>query len=139
MSVGDFIGNVFTGGALAQKDRAGNALDSQMQASKNANANITQGYNQNRALLNPYSESQTGNFSDLMSGVKGGQFDYAQAPDLSLQTPGALAPFKFDASNIQNDPGLQFQKQQGEEAIRACTASRVIYLSANCRARAVPA
>ena len=101
-----------------------NAASTQKSGINTANATMQQGYGNASDLISQYlgrananlsNYSDTGNnmMSYLNQGMQSGQF---------TQTP-----FSFNAPDLANDPGYQFQLSQGQDAIKAMASANGSY------------
>lgn len=62
--------------------------------------------------------------------VDSGQLSFEQAAKLAMDPNGPFAgEFKFDRSMLDNDPGYQFAKEQGQNAVNQSNAGRGRLLS----------
>lgn len=93
------VGSAIIGGNAAQS-----AANTQAGAANNANATQLYMYNQNQSNMAPYLASGQQGLSELQSAM----------PDLTRQ---------FTMNDFQQDPGYQFQLQQGEQAMQRSAAA----------------
>lgn len=90
------------------------------QAKGQANAGLFNGYNQQTDNLNDKYGAETGNLDPYLQAGRQGITSLSSM----LQPGGELTKqFSFDPKDLQNDPGYQFQLQQGQKAINNSTAA----------------
>ncbi len=96
---------VAVGGALIGADASTSAADTQASAANNATAVQRGMYDTTAANVAPWLQAGQGSLQQLVSGTQpGGQF-----------TPTPYTPFTMD--QFHQDPGYQFQLQQGQNAL----------------------
>lgn len=96
--------------ASAQADASDRASDAQLQASRENIEFQREVFEQEREDARPWREIGTQSLEQLQTGIKSGKYD--------------LSNFKFEA-----DPGYQFRKQEGINALDASAAARGRLLS----------
>ena len=90
----------------AQADAQRTAANLQVGAGQQANQLLQTGYNNAQGLLNPIAQQGQQTYANLGQQVNNGQY----------QVPNA-GQFSFDPNSIAQNPGFQFQMQQGQRAL----------------------
>lgn len=111
--------------ANTQADAARYASDQSLNAATQANNLQRDQFTQQQQNLAPWLDTGKSALSGLATGLQTGQYDatgisgfYGANQNSGVNTQmAAPAGFKFDASNLENDPGYQFQLQQGMKAL----------------------
>jgi hypothetical protein len=107
--MGDIGGIAQGAGAVAsasiQAGATNNAANKQYQAAEDALGVQRDQYNQQQQNIQPYLNTGYGALNQLNT------------------DPSLTAGFSYDASNLQNDPGYQFQLQQGLQALQRSQAA----------------
>jgi hypothetical protein len=113
MGAAAVVGGTGLIGSLMQSDSASSAADAQIAAADRASQLQYAEFQQQQQNLQPWIKAGTGALGSLVDGLKpGGQFN----------TPFSMAQF-------QQDPGMNFQLQQGQGAIGAGAAARGMNMS----------
>jgi hypothetical protein len=92
------------GGALIGGIASNNAANTQADAANNATQAQLSMFNQTQQNLQPYMQAGQTSLADLMAGLNSGQFQQ------KAYTP-------FTSQQFQQDPGYQFQLQQGQNSL----------------------
>jgi uncharacterized protein YoaH (UPF0181 family) len=87
----------------AQANAARKASRLQAAAGEKAGQGLTEQFQYGKGLLDPIARQAQGAYADLGGRVSSGQFD--------------MPSFSFDPNNITQNPGYQFQLQQGQRAL----------------------
>lgn len=122
-----------TSAAGTQADAAKYGADKSYQAANDANALQKSQFDTQQKNIAPWLAAGKQGLGAIGTGVKpGGAYDatYNQtfnAPTASGANPTAFSGnpnFKFDATDLQNDPGYQFQLNAGNEALTRAQAAQ---------------
>ena len=134
-NTGDFINNKFLGGDQARA--AQGAAGIQQQAAGAANNELGAQFANSNSGYQPYQQGGQNAFQQLNQGWQGGQYNPGTLRGMSAQNynagaaPQAYQLQQFDPSKLQNDPGYQFQLNQGMNAVQNSAAAKGMLHSGN--------